>query len=134
MFYYELKYTVWSISNWFFVFIIIIYFKNIYESWQNNLSEENCIIRSRLKSTISCTDAKCVFGVSKKLKQDLYLSNSVGQSRKKTATSSDDRQLLWIVKRVRTKSSPMLSIGWDISDGKNSICLYCMSSLNKYGL
>ena len=42
----------------------------------------------------SCTSVKCVFGVSKKLKQDLPLSNLVGQGRKKATTPHMDRQLL----------------------------------------
>jgi hypothetical protein len=37
---------------------------------------------------------KCVFGVSKKLKQNLPLSNSVGQGRTKATMASDDNLLV----------------------------------------
>ena len=37
---------------------------------------------------------KCVFNVSKKLKNNLPLSNTLGQGRKKASTAIDDRNLL----------------------------------------
>ena len=91
-------------------------------------------LSQRQAAQVSNVSQKCVYGVSKKLKQDLPLSNSVGQSRKKVTTPHDDRQLLRIMKKDRTKSSQMLSVGWTLSNGKRSICLYCTSSFNKYGL
>ena len=66
---------------------------------------------------------KCVFDVSKKLKQDLPLANSVGQGRGKATTPHVDCQLLRIMKKDRTKSSQMLSAEWALSNGeKVSAC------------
>ena len=72
---------------------------------------------------VSNVPQKCVFDVSKKLKQDLPLSNSVGQGRRKATTPHDDRQLLRIMKKDRTKSSQMLSAEWALLNGqKVSAC------------
>ena len=66
---------------------------------------------------------KRVFDVSKILKQDLPLANSVGQGREKATTPHVDRQLLRIMKKDRTKSSQMLSAEWALSNGeKVSAC------------
>ncbi len=51
----------------------------------------------------------CVFGVAQKLKQNLPLSNLPGQGRKKASTATDDRNLLRLCKKDRTKSSQELS-------------------------
>ena len=75
-------------------------------------------LSQRQAARVSNVSQKCVFGVSKKLKQDLPLSNSVGQGRKKATTPHDDRQLLRIMKKDRTKSSQMLSAEWALSNGK----------------
>ena len=61
---------------------------------------------------------KCVFDVSKKLKQDLPLSNSIGQDNKEAITPHDDRQLLRIMKKDRAKSSQMSSVERVLSNGK----------------
>ncbi|CAF4934189.1 unnamed protein product, partial [Rotaria socialis] len=60
----------------------------------------------------------CVAHVSKKLKQNLPLSNSIGQGRKKASTQDDDRRLSYIMKKDRTKSSQMLAAEWTLSNGK----------------
>jgi hypothetical protein len=57
----------------------------------------------------------------KKLKQNLPLSNSIGQGRKKASTQDDDRQLSYIMKKDRTKSSQMLAAEWTLSNG-NKLC------------
>ncbi|CAF2111022.1 unnamed protein product, partial [Rotaria magnacalcarata] len=61
---------------------------------------------------------KCVFGVSSKVKKNLTLSNAAGQGRKKATTPADDRKLLRIMKKDRTKSSQMLAHEWTLSNGK----------------
>ena len=50
---------------------------------------------------------KCVLGVSDKLKQDLPLSNTMGQDHKKTTILTEDRHLLRIMKKDRIKSNQM---------------------------
>ncbi|CAF4842595.1 unnamed protein product [Rotaria socialis] len=65
----------------------------------------------------------CVAHVSKKLKQNLPLSNSIGQGRKKASTQDNDRQLSYIMKKDRTKSSQMLAAEWTLSNGKKLCAL-----------
>ena len=48
---------------------------------------------------LSGMSQKCVFGISDKLKQDLPLSNTMGQGRKRTTTLTEDRHLLLIMKK-----------------------------------
>lgn len=60
----------------------------------------------------------CVFGVAKKLDHKLPLTNLPGQGRKKTSTSIDDRHLLNLCKKDRTKSSEELSAELVLSNGK----------------
>ena len=70
---------------------------------------------------------KCVLGVSNKLTQDLPLSNATGQHRKKATKSTEDRHLLQIMKKDRTKSSQMLAAEWNLSNGKN----FCSSTVRR---
>ena len=80
-------------------------------------------LSQRQASRMSNVSQKCVFDVSKKLKQDLPLANSVGQGRRKATTPHVDRQLLRIMKKDRTKSSQMLSAEWALSNSeKVSVC------------
>lgn len=60
----------------------------------------------------------CVLNVAKKLKQNLPLSNSPGQGRKKASTTADDRTLLRLCKQDRTKTSEQLSTDLVLSNGK----------------
>ncbi|CAF3380963.1 unnamed protein product [Rotaria sp. Silwood2] len=60
----------------------------------------------------------CVFGVEQKLKQNLPLLNLPGQGRKKASTATDDRNLLRLCKKGRTKSSQELSSELVLSNGK----------------
>ena len=53
------------------------------------------------------------------LKQDLPLSNATGQGRKKATNSTEDRHLLQIMEKDRTKSSQMLAAEWNLSNGQN---------------
>lgn len=55
----------------------------------------------------------------KKLKQNLPLPSLVGQGRKRASTQNDDRQLLHIMKKDRTKYSQMLATEWTLSNGKH---------------
>ena len=53
---------------------------------------------------------KNVFSMcQRKLKNNLPLSNTLGQGRKKASTAFDDRNLLRLCKKDRTKSSEILS-------------------------
>ena len=54
----------------------------------------------------------------KTLKQNLPLSNSRGQERKKALTTADDRNLLRLCKKNRTKTSQKLSSGLVLSNEK----------------
>ena len=60
----------------------------------------------------------CFWNVAKKLKQNLPLSNSRGQGRKKVSTTTDDRTLLRLCKQDRTKTSQKLSSELVLSNGK----------------
>ena len=60
----------------------------------------------------------CVANVAKKLKQNLPLSNTLGQGRRKASTKADDRNLLRLCKKDRTKSSKELSAELVLSSGK----------------
>ena len=67
----------------------------------------NTDLSQRKVEKLSGMSQKCVFGVSDKLKQDLPLSNAMGQGRKRTTTLTEDRHLLRIMKNDRTKSNQM---------------------------
>jgi hypothetical protein len=61
---------------------------------------------------------KNVFLVSqKKLKENSPLSNTAGQGFKRASTLADDRQLLRIMRKDRTKPSQMLATEWTLSNG-----------------
>ena len=60
----------------------------------------------------------CVWNVAKKLKQNLPLSNSRGQGRKKASITTDDRNLLRLCKQDRKKTSHELSSEHVLSNGK----------------
>lgn len=75
-------------------------------------------LSQRAVARLSQVSQKCVFGVSEKLKEKLPLSNRPGQGHKKESTPNDDRQLLRIMKKDRTKSSQMLATEWTVSNGK----------------
>ena len=72
----------------------------------------------RAIARLSDVSQTCVFGVSKKLKGKLPLSNASGQGRKNESTLTDYCQLLRIMKKDRTKSSQMLATEWILSNGK----------------
>ena len=58
------------------------------------------------------------FTCGKKLKGKLPLSHSPGQGRRKASTTTDDRNLLRLCKKDRTKSSKELSSEFFLSKGK----------------
>ena len=60
----------------------------------------------------------CVLHVAKKLKEKLPLLHSPGQGRRKISTTTDDRNLLRLCKKDRTKSSKELSSEFLLSNGK----------------
>jgi transposase len=60
----------------------------------------------------------CVSGVAQKVKQNLPLTNLPGQGRKMASTATDDRNLLRLCKKDRTKSSEELSAELVLSNGK----------------
>ena len=60
----------------------------------------------------------CVLYVTKKLKEKLPLLHSLGQGRRKASTTTDDRNLLRLYKKDRTKSSKELSSELLLSNGK----------------
>lgn len=60
----------------------------------------------------------CVKNVAKKIKEGRPLTNVPGQGRKRASTERDDRQLLQLCKKDRTKSSRQLSSEWVLSNGK----------------
>lgn len=60
---------------------------------------------------------KCVSNVAQKLKRNLPLTNTPGQGRKRKSTEADDRALLRLCKKDRTKSSQQLSADWILSNG-----------------
>ena len=62
---------------------------------------------------------KYVFDVAKKLKENKPLTNEPGQGRKRVSTEADDRNLLRLCKKDRTKSSQMLSAELVLSNGKH---------------
>ena len=67
----------------------------------------NTNLSQRKIARLSGVSQKCVFGVSDKLKQDLPLSNTMGQGRNRTTTLTEDRHLLPIMKKDRIKSNQM---------------------------
>ena len=128
MFYHELKYAVLSISDWLFhllfyfslLFIITVIMGRVKITHQKKVETKALLevgLSQRQAARVSNMPQKCVFGVSKELKQDLPLSNSVGQGRRKATPPHDDRQLLRIMKKDRTKSTQMLSAEWALSNG-----------------
>ena len=62
---------------------------------------------------------KCVYNVSKKLKNNLPLSNRSDQGHKRAPTAVEDRNLLRLCKKDRTKSSEILSSELKLSNGKH---------------
>jgi transposase len=60
----------------------------------------------------------CVKNIFAKMKQNLPLKNAPGQGRKRVSTPTDDRHLLELCKKDRTKSSQQLSSEWILSNGK----------------
>jgi hypothetical protein len=74
--------------------------------------------QSRVAIALSVSK-RCVFNVSKKLNENLPLTNAPGQSCKKASASIDDRNLLRLFKKDRTKSSEMLSSELILSNGKH---------------
>ncbi|CAF4791147.1 unnamed protein product [Rotaria magnacalcarata] len=66
-------------------------------------------LSQRAVAQLSNVSQKCVIGVSNKLKQKSPLSNTPGQGPKKASMPTDDRRLLRIMKKDRTKSSQMLA-------------------------
>ena len=57
--------------------------------------------------------------VSKKLKNNLSRLNTPGQGRKRASTAVEDRNLLRLCKKDRTKSSEVLSSELTLSNGKH---------------
>ena len=68
---------------------------------------------------------KCVYNVSKKLKNNLPLSNTSGQGRERASTAVEDRNLLRLCKKDRTKSSEILSSELKLSNSKHSPARIC---------
>ena len=60
----------------------------------------------------------CFWSLAKKLKQNLPLSNSRGQERKKASTITDDRNLLRFCKQDETKINQELLSKLVLSNGK----------------
>ncbi|CAF3005278.1 unnamed protein product [Rotaria sp. Silwood2] len=76
------------------------------------------ITQRRIATTLGVSK-KCVYNVSKKLKENLPLLNAPGQDRKKAPTPINDRNLLRLCKKDRTKSSQMLSSELILSNGEH---------------
>ena len=70
-------------------------------------------------ATVLGVSKKCVYNVSKKLKNNLLLSNVPGQGRKRASAAVEDRDLLRLCKKDRTKSSEILSSELTLSNGKH---------------
>ena len=62
---------------------------------------------------------KCVYNVSKKLKNNLPLSHTSGRSRKRASTAVEDRNFLRLCKKDRSKSSEILSSELTLSNDKH---------------
>ena len=60
-------------------------------------------------ATALSVSKKCVYNVPKKLKNNLPLSNTPGQGRKRASTAVEDRNLLRLYRKDRSKSSEILS-------------------------
>ena len=60
----------------------------------------------------------CISNVAKKAKLKLPLENRPGQGRKKSTTTKEDRYLLTLMKKDRTKSSRELAPEWNMANGK----------------
>ena len=101
----------------------------IYTRDRANISLEKKIeIKALLKAGFSqhyigktlSVSKTCVLNATKKLKQNLTLSNSRGQGRKKASTTTtDDRNLLHLCKQDRTKTNQELSSELVLSNGKH---------------
>ena len=61
----------------------------------------------------------CISNVAKKEKLKLPLKSRPGQGRKKSTTSDEDRYLLNLTKKNRSKSSRQLTSEWNLSNGKS---------------
>ena len=107
-------------------------FKVFFEKKIEIKSLLNTDLSQRKVERLSGVSQKYVFGVSDKLKQDLSLSNAMGQGRKRTTTLTEDRHLLRIMKKDRIKSNQMQAAEWNLFNGKN-LCLsavpYCLLSM-----
>ena len=66
------------------------------------------ISQHRVATALSISK-KCVYNVSKKLKNNLSLSNTPGQGLKRASTAVEDRNLLRLYRKDRSKSSEILS-------------------------
>ena len=61
---------------------------------------------------------ECISNVAKKTKLKLPLDNRPGQGRKKSTTTKEDRYLLTLMKKDRSKSSRELASEWNMTNGK----------------
>ena len=76
-------------------------------------------ISQRHVATAFGLSKKCVYNVSKKLKNNLLLSNTPGQGCKRALTAVENRKLLRLCKKDRTLSSEILSCELILSNGKH---------------
>lgn len=126
----KIPYTnVLSILDYFitFDFVIFYFLFKIYQMGRKKVSLEKKIeaktllsigLSQREVARVSKVSRKCVQGVANKVKGKLPLSNSPGQGRKKGSTLADDRNLVRIMKKDRTKTSQELSTDWKLSNNK----------------
>ena len=71
--------------------------------------EENCLLHAEFSQryigkTLSVSKT-CIWSVRKKLKQNLPLSNSYAQGRKRASATTDDRNLLRLCRQDHMKTS-----------------------------
>ena len=76
-------------------------------------------ISQRCVATTLGVSKKCAYNVSKKLKNNLPFSKIPGQSRNRASIAIEDRNLLRLCKKDRTKSSEILSSQLTLSNGKH---------------
>ena len=69
-------------------------------------------------ATVLGVSKKCVYGVSEELKNNLSLSHTPGQGRKRAPTAVGDRNLLRLCKKDRNRSSEILSSELRLSNDK----------------
>ena len=77
---------------------------------------------------------KCVYNVEKKVLNNDPLVNKPGQGRLKCTTRAEDRHLIQMCKRNRTKSSRQLSSEWSSAIGKLVSASTTRRRLFSYGL